>query len=62
LNNQKLSQSQELAQKYMMNFINRIPLTFVKGQGLRLWDENGKEYLDLWVGGRPTAWDTAIRF
>ncbi len=33
-----------------MNFINRIPVTFVKGQGLRLWDEEGKEYLDF-VGG-----------
>jgi acetylornithine/N-succinyldiaminopimelate aminotransferase len=50
LQNQKTSQSQELAQKYMMNFIKRIPITFVKGQGLRLWDENGKEYLD-YVGG-----------
>ena len=34
----------------MMNFINRIPVTFVKGKGLRLWDEDGKEYLDF-VGG-----------
>ncbi|MBN1191405.1 MAG: aspartate aminotransferase family protein [Dehalococcoidales bacterium] len=34
----------------MMNFITRIPLTFVKGQGLKLWDEDGKEYLDF-VGG-----------
>jgi acetylornithine/N-succinyldiaminopimelate aminotransferase len=50
LQNQPLSQSQELAQKYMMNFIKRIPVTFVKGKGLRLWDENGKEYLD-YVGG-----------
>jgi len=46
----KLSSSQELVNKYMMNFINRIPLTFVKGKGMRLWDENGKEYLDF-VGG-----------
>jgi acetylornithine/N-succinyldiaminopimelate aminotransferase len=46
----KLSSSQELTKKYMMNFINRIPLTFVKGQGLRAWDEDGKEYLDF-VGG-----------
>jgi acetylornithine/N-succinyldiaminopimelate aminotransferase len=53
MQNKKLSSSQELAQKYMMNFINRIPLTFVKGQGLRLWDENGKEYLDF-VGGWAT--------
>jgi acetylornithine/N-succinyldiaminopimelate aminotransferase len=46
----KLSSSQELIQKYMMNFINRVPITFVKGQGLYLWDENGKKYLDF-VGG-----------
>ena len=44
------SQSQILAQKYMMKFIKRIPVTFVKGEGLRLWDENGKKYLDF-VGG-----------
>jgi acetylornithine/N-succinyldiaminopimelate aminotransferase len=50
MQNQKLSSSQELAKKYMMNFINRIPVTFVKGKGMRLWDENGKEYLD-YVGG-----------
>jgi acetylornithine/N-succinyldiaminopimelate aminotransferase len=50
MQNNKLSSSQELAKKYMMNFINRIPITFVKGKGLRLWDENGKEYLDF-VGG-----------
>ncbi len=46
----KASSSQELVQKYIMNFIKRIPVTFVKGRGLRLWDENGKEYLDF-VGG-----------
>ena len=50
MQNQKLSPSQELTQKYMMNFIKRIPVTFVKGKGVRLWDENGKEYLDF-VGG-----------
>jgi acetylornithine/N-succinyldiaminopimelate aminotransferase len=50
MQNRKLSSSQELAKKYMMNFINRIPVTFVKGKGLKLWDEDGKEYLDF-VGG-----------
>jgi len=50
MQNRKLSPSQELAQKYMMNFIKRIPVTFVKGKGLLLWDEDGKEYLDF-VGG-----------
>jgi acetylornithine/N-succinyldiaminopimelate aminotransferase len=47
---QQLSSSQQLVNKYMMNFINRIPITFVKGKGMRLWDENGKQYLDF-VGG-----------
>lgn len=28
----------------------RYPLAFVKGEGSRLWDENGKEYLDLMSG------------
>ncbi|MCZ8523591.1 MULTISPECIES: aspartate aminotransferase family protein [Paenibacillus] len=28
----------------------RYPFTFVKGDGSRLWDENGKEYLDLMCG------------
>jgi acetylornithine/N-succinyldiaminopimelate aminotransferase len=50
MQNKKLSSSQELVQKYIMNFITRIPITFVKGQGLKLWDEDGKEYLDF-VGG-----------
>jgi acetylornithine/N-succinyldiaminopimelate aminotransferase len=50
MQDQKLSSSQELTQKYVMNFIKRIPITFVKGKGLHLWDEDGKEYLDF-VGG-----------
>jgi len=50
MQNKKLSSSQELVNKYMMNFINRIPLTFVRGRGLDLWDEDGKQYLDF-VGG-----------
>ena len=46
----KTSNSQQLIDKYMMNFIKRIPITFVKGKGMWLWDENGKQYLDF-VGG-----------
>jgi acetylornithine/N-succinyldiaminopimelate aminotransferase len=45
-----LSTSQKRIQKYMMNFINRVPLTLVRGEGVHIWDENGKEYLDF-VGG-----------
>ena len=33
-----------------MNTIERVPLTIVRGQGARVWDEDGREYLDF-VGG-----------
>ncbi len=41
---------QELEHKYFMHTVERIPLTLVKGQGARVWDEDGREYLDF-VGG-----------
>jgi acetylornithine/N-succinyldiaminopimelate aminotransferase len=50
LKNIKLSNSQEQSKKYIMNFINRVPITLVKGEGSHVWDENGKEYIDF-VGG-----------
>ncbi len=37
-------------QKYVMNTYGRIPMAVVRGQGCRLWDADGKEYLDM-VGG-----------
>ena len=41
---------QELDSKYYMQTIVRIPVTLVKGEGVRVWDDKGKEYLDF-VGG-----------
>jgi len=41
---------QDLEHKYMMNVTNRLPVTLVRGQGARVWDDKGKEYLDF-VGG-----------
>jgi acetylornithine/N-succinyldiaminopimelate aminotransferase len=41
---------QELEQKLFMRTINRLPVTVVRGQGARVWDIEGKEYLDF-VGG-----------
>jgi len=38
------------ADKFMFQTYKRIPVTLVKGDGCRVWDENGKEYLDF-VGG-----------
>lgn len=40
----------ELSNKYVMQTYGRIPLAPVKGQGARLWDANGKEYLDFVAG------------
>jgi len=39
-----------LDQKYYLPTFKRIPLTFIKGQGSRLWDIEGKEYVDLLAG------------
>jgi predicted acetylornithine/succinylornithine family transaminase len=49
---QALSQNnwQELEQKLFLRTFSRTPLTLVRGQGARVWDEQGKEYLDF-VGG-----------
>ena len=41
---------QELEHQYFMQIIERLPVTLVKGQGARVWDEGGREYLDF-VGG-----------
>src|SRR3989441_2412977 len=40
----------ELADKYLMQTGRRLPVTFVKGQGCLVYDEAGREYLDLVAG------------
>ncbi len=39
-----------LADENIMNTYRRFPVVFVKGSGARLWDMNGKEYLDFVAG------------
>lgn len=42
---------QDLAEKYLMPMATkRLPITLVKGRGVRVWDDKGREYLDF-VGG-----------
>ena len=41
---------QEIAGKYMMTTYTRLPVTLVRGEGTRLWDDRGKEYLDFFGG------------
>jgi acetylornithine/N-succinyldiaminopimelate aminotransferase len=40
----------ELADQYLMQTGRRLPVTFVRGEGCLLFDEEGKEYLDLVAG------------
>ena len=41
---------QELAAKYFMNTVERVPVTLVKGEGCYVWDDKGKKYLDFVAG------------
>ncbi len=41
---------QALEKKYFMATFKRMPLTLAQGQGARVWDEQGKEYLDFTAG------------
>jgi acetylornithine aminotransferase len=40
----------QLADKYMFPTYKRFPITLVRGEGCRVWDESGKEYLDFVAG------------
>ena len=40
----------DLADKHMFQTYSRFPITLVRGEGCRLWDEEEKEYYDF-VGG-----------
>jgi len=40
----------KLESKYFMPTIKRMPITLVRGKGVRVWDDNGKEYLDFTAG------------
>ena len=46
----KVKNWQELEQRLYMQTTKRLPVTLVRGQGSRVWDAEGKEYLDF-VGG-----------
>ena len=39
-----------MSDDYLMNTIARQPVVFVRGQGMKLWDAQGREYLDFLAG------------
>ena len=40
----------ELDSEYVLNTYARQPIVFVRGEGARLWDSEGREYLDFLAG------------
>mgnify|MGYP006365516055 FL=1 len=44
------SETIELYTKYVIPNYTRNPIVFVRGEGVYVWDENGKRYLDLFSG------------
>jgi acetylornithine aminotransferase/acetylornithine/N-succinyldiaminopimelate aminotransferase len=58
----------ELYDSYVMKNYNRAPLTLVRGQGVSVWDDTGREYLDFAAGVAVCAlghchpaWVAAVR-
>ncbi len=45
-----LSELQELERRYAVPTYVRNPVEFVRGEGVRLWDADGQEYLDFLAG------------
>lgn len=41
---------QELEKEYYMQVVKRLPITLVKGAGVKVWDDKGREYLDFVAG------------
>jgi len=44
------SELQDLERRYLMQTYRRAPVEFVRGEGVLLWDAEGKEYLDFLAG------------
>jgi len=42
--------TQDLCQQYVANTYSRFPVTFVRGKGSLIWDDKGREYIDLGSG------------
>jgi acetylornithine/N-succinyldiaminopimelate aminotransferase len=46
----KLAELQELERRWVMRTYTRASVEFVRGEGARLWDSEGNEYLDFLAG------------
>jgi acetylornithine/N-succinyldiaminopimelate aminotransferase len=46
----KVAELQELESRWLMQTYPRAPIELVRGEGARLWDSEGREYLDFLAG------------
>ncbi|MFH5832885.1 aspartate aminotransferase family protein [Halalkalibaculum sp. DA3122] len=44
------SQTPEITEQYYFNVFNRLPIVMERGEGTRVWDEEGNEYIDFLAG------------
>ena len=49
----------EATSPHVMPTYGRVPIALRRGQGCRVWDVNGKEYLDALGGIAVTPWATS---
>ena len=45
-----LDELRALDEQYVMQTYKRLPVAFVKGDGVQLWDTEGRRYLDFLSG------------
>jgi len=48
--NNQMQNTPSHADRYIFQTYGRVPITLIRGEGCRVWDEEGREYLDF-VGG-----------
>ena len=53
--NKSITNIVERAENVLMHTYGRIPVAFEKGQGCRIWDQDGRVYLDFLAGIAVTA-------
>ena len=51
----RLAQLQGLEREHLVPAYARLPVQFVRGEGARLWDDEGNEYLDFQTGLAVTS-------
>ena len=45
-----MSQTRDMEAQYYLQVVRRQPIVIVRGEGTRVWDEDGREYLDFTAG------------